>query len=154
MKVKLVVIGDTDAAFLKEGVKLYEKRLNHYLNFETVVMPAQKDKGKNPMKEIPTNEGESLLKVLSGSSVTVLLDERGKQYDSYEFAQYMQKKMNAGLKELTFVIGGSFGFSKDVYSKGFELLSLSKMTFSHDMVRLYFMEQLYRAMTILKKESL
>ena len=152
MNIKLVVVGKTDEKYLQEGISLYEQRLTHYVNFSIVTIPALKDqKGASPA-EIREREASLILKQIDKADRIVLLDEHGKQYTSITFSQYMQKQMNAGLRNLTFVIGGAFGFVPAIYDAANDKLSLSSMTFNHQMVRLFFVEQLYRAYTILNHE--
>jgi 23S rRNA (pseudouridine1915-N3)-methyltransferase len=152
MKIQLIVVGKTDAPYLRDGISQYEKRLKHYFPFELKEIPELKNARNLREPQIKDAEGELILKLLSNSDHVVLLDEQGKQFRSIEFSQYIQKKANAGLKQLVLVIGGAYGFSDAVYQRSNEKLSLSKMTFSHQMVRLFAIEQVYRAMTILRNE--
>ncbi|MBD0849086.1 23S rRNA (pseudouridine(1915)-N(3))-methyltransferase RlmH [Maribacter arenosus] len=152
MTIKLMAIGKTDSASLQHLIADYEKRLCHYVKFELEIIPDIKNVKNLSEIEQKEKEGESILKKLNNTDILVLLDENGKQYDSVEFSMYLQKKMNSGLKQLVFVIGGPYGFSQAVYAKAQGRLSLSKMTFSHQMVRLFVVEQLYRAFTILRNE--
>lgn len=152
MNIKLIVVGKTDASYLREGIAIYEERLKHYVNFETVVIPALKEQRNASPEEVKSREGLQILKQLEKSSYNVLLDEHGKQYSSVAFSQYIQKQMNAGTRCLSFVVGGAFGFSPEVYAAANDKLSLSTMTFNHQMVRLFFIEQIYRAFTILRHE--
>ena len=152
MTIKLLAIGKTDSSELQELIDVYQKRLQHYINFEIEIIPDLK-KTKNLSEEQQKNkEGELILKKLSPTDVLILFDEKGKQFTSVEFSQYLQKKMNSGIKQLVFLIGGPYGFSNEVYAKASGKISLSKMTFSHQMVRLFITEQVYRAFTILKNE--
>tara|TARA_R110002126_G_scaffold58363_2_gene154105 strand:- start:1745 stop:2218 length:474 start_codon:yes stop_codon:yes gene_type:complete len=152
MTIKLLAIGKTDSSELQDLIDVYEKRLQHYINFEIENIPDLK-KTKNLSEEQQKNkEGELILKKLSPTDVLILFDEKGKQFTSVEFSQYLQKKMNSGIKQLVFLIGGPYGFSNEVYAKASGKISLSKMTFSHQMVRLFITEQVYRAFTILKNE--
>ncbi|PQV46961.1 23S rRNA (pseudouridine1915-N3)-methyltransferase [Jejuia pallidilutea] len=152
MTIKLLAIGKTDNKELTSLIEVYKTRLNHYIKFEFEVIPDLK-KAKNLSKnEQKHKEGELILKKISPSDVLILLDENGKQFSSLSFSNYLQKQMNSGLKHLIFVIGGPYGFSDEVYMKANGKISLSKMTFSHQMVRLFFIEQLYRGFTILKNE--
>tara|TARA_R110000764_G_scaffold81206_2_gene160905 strand:- start:251 stop:724 length:474 start_codon:yes stop_codon:yes gene_type:complete len=152
MTIKLLAIGKTDSSELQDLIDVYEKRLKHYINFEIEIIPDLK-KTKNLSEEQQKNkEGELILKKLSPTDVLILFDEKGKQFTSVEFSQYLQKKMNSGIKQLVFLIGGPYGFSNEVYAKASGKISLSKMTFSHQMVRLFITEQVYRAFTILKNE--
>lgn len=152
MKIKLVVVGKTEKGYLKEGIAEYAKRLKHYFPFELVEIPELKNARKLREGQIKVAEGELLLKQFVNSDCVVLLDEQGKQFRSKEFAQYFQKKANSGLKQVVLVVGGAYGFSDEVYQRANEKISLSKMTFSHQMVRLFAIEQVYRAMTILRGE--
>lgn len=152
MTIKLLAIGKTDSSQLQELIDIYHKRLQHYINFEIEIIPDLK-KTKNLSEEQQKNkEGELILKKLAPTDVLILFDEKGKQLSSVEFSQYLQKKMNTGIKRLVFLIGGPYGFSSEVYTKASGKISLSKMTFSHQMVRLFITEQLYRAFTILRNE--
>jgi 23S rRNA (pseudouridine1915-N3)-methyltransferase len=152
MKIKLIVVGKTEKSYLKEGIAEYAKRLKHYFPFELVETPELKNARKLRTSQIKHAEGELLLKQFVKSDHVVLLDEHGKEFKSREFAAYFQKKANSGLKQLVIVVGGAYGFSEEVYARGDGKVSLSKMTFSHQMVRLFAIEQIYRAMTILKGE--
>lgn len=152
MKITLLAIGKTDDKNLKVLIAEYSKRLNFYISFEMIEIPDIK-KAKNlseaQQKQI---EGTEILKKISVSDTLILLDENGKKYTSTDFSSYLQKKMNSGLKNLVFVIGGPYGFSEEIYQRSTGKISLSAMTFSHQMVRLFFIEQLYRGFTILKNE--
>jgi 23S rRNA (pseudouridine1915-N3)-methyltransferase len=152
MTIKLICIGKTDNKALELLMGDYVKRLSFYIRFELEVIPDLK-KAKNLSKaEQKQKEGELILNKISSTDVVILLDENGQQYSSENFADYLQKHMNSGIKNLVFVIGGSYGFAETVYQKCAGKVSLSKMTFSHQMIRLFFIEQLYRAHTILKNE--
>lgn len=152
MNIKLLVVGKTDEKYLQEGIDVYVKRLKHYVNFELAVIPALKDqKGSSP-EDIKSREAVLILKQLEKSDRIVLLDEHGTEHTSVGFSQYIQKQMNAGVRNLTFVIGGAFGFAPEVYAAANDKVSLSKLTFNHQMVRFFFVEQLYRAFTILRNE--
>lgn len=153
MNIKLIVISKTDVPYLQTGIDEYISRLKHYCDFELVVIPALKNLGKASPEEIKEKEGELILKQLAKVDQTVLLDEHGKEYTSVGFSEYLQKQMNSGTRTLAFVIGGAFGFSPDVYAAATHKISLSQMTFNHQMVRLFFLEQLYRAFTILRHEK-
>ncbi len=153
MNIKLIVISKTDVPYLQTGIDEYFSRLKHYCDFELVVIPALKNLGKASPDEIKEKEGELILKQLAKVDQTVLLDEHGKEYTSVGFSEYLQKQMNAGTRTLAFVIGGAFGFSPAVYAAATHKISLSQMTFNHQMVRLFFLEQLYRAFTILRHEK-
>lgn len=152
MTIKLLAIGKTDSSQLQELIEVYQKRLQHYINFEIELIPDLK-KTKNLSEEQQKDkEGQLILKKLAPTDVLILFDEKGKHFTSIEYSQYLQKKMNSGIKQVVFLIGGPYGFSNDVYAKASGKISLSKMTFSHQMVRLFITEQLYRAFTILKNE--
>tara|TARA_B100001059_G_C17502435_1_gene411778 strand:- start:68 stop:541 length:474 start_codon:yes stop_codon:yes gene_type:complete len=152
MTIKLLAIGKTDSGQLQELIEVYEKRLQHYVNFEIDIIPDLKKTKNLSEDQQKEKEGELILKKLAPTDVLVVFDEKGKQFSSVEFSQYLQKKMNSGIKQLVFLIGGPYGFSNAVYAKASGKISLSKMTFSHQMVRLFITEQVYRAFTILKNE--
>ena len=152
MKVVLVVIGKTDEAYLRTGIEKFENRLKHYLPYEMQVIPDLKNTKNLSTSQQKTMEGQLILQTFRPGDHIVLLDEKGKEYRSVDFAGMLEKQMLAGLKRLVFVIGGPYGFSDEVYAKANGKISLSKMTYSHQMVRLIFAEQVYRAMTILKNE--
>ncbi|MBO7228121.1 MAG: 23S rRNA (pseudouridine(1915)-N(3))-methyltransferase RlmH [Bacteroidales bacterium] len=152
MNIKLIVIGKSEEKYLREAVEIYLKRLTHYINFEIVVLPDVKNAKNMSVAELKDKEAELILKHSAKADKVVLLDEKGKEYSSVEFSKYLTKQMNASVKTLAFVVGGAFGFSEKVYSQANEKLSISKMTFSHQMIRLLFVEQLYRAFTIIKGE--
>jgi 23S rRNA (pseudouridine1915-N3)-methyltransferase len=152
MQIKLLAIGKTDNKQLQVLIDDYQKRLSFYIKFEFEIIPDLK-KVKNLSEEQQKHkEGELILNKLQAQDVLILLDENGKQLSSVDFSEYLQKHMNSGIKQLVFVIGGPYGFSNDVYNKAQGKLSLSKMTFSHQMIRLFIIEQLYRGFTILKNE--
>ena len=152
MTVKLLAIGKTDNNQLQQLIDNYQKRLGFYIKFTFEIIPDIKNtKGLSETQQ-KQKEGELILRQLSSSCVLILLDENGKQMDSNGFSEYLQKHMNSGIKQLVFIIGGPYGFSQEVYNKAQGQLSLSKMTFSHQMIRLFFIEQLYRGFTILKNE--
>ena len=152
MTIKLLAIGKTDSASLQDLIVKYEERLRHYIKFELEIIPDIKNVKNLSETQQKKKEGELILKNLNATDVLVLLDENGKQFGSVEFSDYLQKKMNSGIKQLVLVIGGPYGFSDTIYNKAQAKISLSKMTFSHQMVRLFLVEQLYRAFTILKNE--
>lgn len=147
MKVVLLAVGKTKEKYLQEGVDEYIKRLTRYADFELVIVPEGKTTDANLAKQ---KEGEAILAKLDKGDYLVLLDNRGKQYTSEGFAAYIENKANMGTKTLVFCIGGAFGFADKVYDRKNEMLSLSEMTFSHQMIRLFFTEQVYRAYTIIK----
>jgi 23S rRNA (pseudouridine1915-N3)-methyltransferase len=152
MKVILLSVGKTDDLFFAQIIEEYKKRVNHYISFEMNVVPDLKNRKNLSEKEQKTEEGNMILKTLQSSDYIVLLDDKGKQYSSVELARFMEKKMHSVPKRLVFVIGGPYGFSSEIYERANEKLSLSKLTFTHQMVRVVFAEQLYRAMTILNNE--
>ena len=152
MKVILLVVGKTDSGSWNNALDDYAGRLKHYLPFETEVIPDIKNAKNMTESQQKEAEGALILKSLQAGDYCVLLDERGKEYTSVQFASYIGNKMHTVSKRLVFVIGGPYGFSDDVYAKTTERISLSKMTFSHQMIRPIFVEQLYRAMTILRGE--
>ncbi|WP_149303365.1 23S rRNA (pseudouridine(1915)-N(3))-methyltransferase RlmH [Pareuzebyella sediminis] len=152
MTITLITIGKTDSAALQQLIATYEQRLQHYVKFEFLELPDIKKTKNLSEEQQKQKEGERLLKEINKGDILVLLDERGKQLTSKEFADYLQKKMNSGIKKLTFVIGGPYGFSESVFQRAQGKISLSKMTFSHQMVRLFAIEQLYRGFTILRNE--
>jgi 23S rRNA (pseudouridine1915-N3)-methyltransferase len=152
MKIKVLAIGKTDDKNLKSLIETYEKRLRHYIKFEMEVIPDLKNAKNLSEKEQKEKEGELILKKVGSFDQLWLLDEKGEEFRSLEFSRFIQLKMNTGLKQLILVIGGPYGFSEEVYQKAMGRLSLSKMTFSHQMIRLFMVEQLYRAFTILKNE--
>ena len=152
MKIVLITIGKTNEKYLIEGISLYQKRLKHYTSFEMIEIPNIK-KAQNLSKlELMKKEGDLILKNIQNSDHLVLLDDKGKDYNSLKFSEKIQNWMLSGKKRIVFVVGGAYGFSEEVYQRGNEKLSLSKMTFSHQMVRLFFVEQLYRGYSILNNE--
>ncbi len=152
MQIKLIVLGKTDSKAIQELIQDYSARLGHYIRFEMEVIPDLKQSKSLSEALQKEKEGELILKKLLSSDELILLDERGKSYSSLEFADYLQKKMNSGLKQLVFVVGGPYGFSEAVYVRAHGKISLSKMTLSHQMIRPFLIEQVYRAMTILRNE--
>lgn len=152
MNIKLIAVGKTDNPALQQLISTYEKRLSYYINFELQLLPDIKNSKSLSEEQQKVKEGELILSYVEPSHHLVLLDERGKEYTSIAFADELQKKMNTGIKQLTFVIGGPYGFSQAIYQRANSKLSLSKLTFSHQMIRLFFVEQLYRAFTILRNE--
>ncbi len=152
MNIKLLAIGKTDNTQLENLTDIYIKRLGFYIKFNFEIIPDLKNVKNLSEAQQKEKEGKLILDNLSNSDILILLDENGKQYDSVGFSDFLQKHMNSGIKQLIFVIGGPYGFSPEVYSRANGKLSLSKMTFSHQMIRLFFIEQLYRGFTILKNE--
>ena len=152
MKISLIVIGKTDASYFVDAINEYKNRLVHYIPFEMEIIPDIKNVKNLREEQQKEKEGELILKMLQPGDYLVLLDEHGKSFTSMEFATYLERKMHVVSKRLVFVIGGPYGFSEAVYKAASEKISLSKMTFSHQMIRLIFVEQIYRAMTILNNE--
>ena len=152
MKIKLLAIGKTDNKHLIQLIEEYQNRLKHYIKFELEVIPDIKNVKNLSEVQQKEKEGVLILSKLQNTDQLVLLDDKGKDFTSIEFSQYLQKKMNSGIKQLVLVIGGPYGFSDTVYKKAIAKISLSKMTFSHQMIRLFTVEQIYRAFTILKNE--
>ena len=152
MKIKLLAIGKTDDKNLQTLIEAYQKRLKHYINFELEIIPDIKNVKNLSTSQQKEKEGNLILKKLSATDNLILLDEKGTEFRSIDFSNYLQKKMNSGIKQLVFVIGGPYGFSDEVYKKSVGKISFSKMTFSHQMIRLFVVEQIYRAFTILKNE--
>ncbi|MGA9325782.1 MAG: 23S rRNA (pseudouridine(1915)-N(3))-methyltransferase RlmH [Salegentibacter sp.] len=152
MTIKLLCIGKTDNGELQQLLDVYIKRLQFYTKFDLEIIPDLKKAKNLDENQQKSKEGELILAKLQNSDFVVLLDENGKQFSSEAFAEYLQKRMNSGLKQLVFLIGGPYGFSEEVYKRADAKISLSKMTFSHQMVRLFFTEQVYRGFTILKNE--
>ena len=152
MTITLLAVGKTDQKQLIQLIDDYTKRLGFYINFKFEIIPDLKNaKNLNKIQQ-KEKEGELILKKIAKSDTLILLDENGKQLSSVAFSEYLQKHMNSGIKNLFFVIGGPYGFSNEIYQRANGKISLSKMTFSHQMVRLFFIEQLYRGFTILKNE--
>ena len=152
MNIKLIAVGKTDNPSLQQLISTYEKRLSYYINFELQLLADITNSKSLSEEQQKIKEGELILSYVEPSHHLILLDERGKEYTSIAFADELQKKMNTGIKQLTFVIGGPYGFSQAIYQRANSKLSLSKLTFSHQMIRLFFVEQLYRAFTILRNE--
>lgn len=152
MNIKLIAIGKTDNKQLQTLMDDYQKRLSFYVKFDMEVIPDLKNVKNLSELQQKEKEGELILSKITSTDQLILLDENGKNFSSMEFSTELQKKMNSGVKTLVYVIGGPYGFSETVYQKAQGKISLSKMTFSHQMVRLFFIEQLYRVFTILKNE--
>jgi 23S rRNA (pseudouridine1915-N3)-methyltransferase len=151
MKITLLVVGKTTDSHIEILVQEYQKRLSHYVPFALQVIPELKNTKALTMEQQKQAEGELILRTITPATDLILLDEHGKEYRSIEFADYIQKRMSSG-RDVVFVVGGPYGFSEAVYQRANGKISLSKMTFSHQMVRLFFVEQIYRAMTILRGE--
>ncbi len=152
MNMILLTVGKTDVKWVKEGLDLYVSRLKHYVPFSVMEIPELKKVSSLTHQQIKEKEGELILKQVGPSDILVLMDEHGREYRSLEFAEFIEKQMASGAKNVIFTIGGAYGFSEEVYQRANLKISLSKMTFSHQMVRAIFAEQLYRAFTILKGE--
>ena len=153
MKITLLTVGRTDVEWVRKGLDLYVSRLRHYVPFSLIEIPELKNVSALAREQIKQKEGELVLKALKPSDCVILLDERGREYRSIEFSAMLEDRMSRGGRDLVFVVGGAYGFSDAVYSRSDEKISLSKMTFSHQMVRTIFAEQLYRAFTIIRGES-
>ncbi len=149
MKITLIAVGKTDESCLNDLTEKYFKRVKAFVSLEKIFLADIKNTKKISVNEQKHKEGKLILDKLSKSDFVVLLDEKGQEYTSVEFAAFLQKRMNAGIKNLVFIIGGPYGFSQEVYQRANQKLSLSKMTFSHQLIRLIFAEQIYRAFTIL-----
>jgi len=152
MKIVLLTIGKTSEKYLIEGIAQYQNRLKHYIQFEMIEILNIKNAKNFSNAELIKKEGELILKQLQHSDHLVILDDKGNDFTSPKFSEKLQNWMLSGKKRLVFVVGGAYGFSEQVYARGNEKLSLSKMTFSHQMVRLFFIEQIYRGYTILNNE--
>ena len=151
MKIRLLLVGKTTDSRLVSLIEEYQNRLKHYVPFAIEVLPELRNAKSLSEEQQKRLEGEELLRRVPASAEMVLLDEHGKEFRSLEFSDYLQKKMSSG-RDVVFVVGGPYGFSEAVYARANGKISLSKMTFSHQMVRLFFVEQIYRAMTILRHE--
>jgi 23S rRNA (pseudouridine1915-N3)-methyltransferase len=152
MKIVLLTIGKTEDAYIKEGIDKYLKRLKHYIKFEITDLPELKNTKAMSQEQQKVKEAELILKNTLSTDHLILLDERGSELTSVQFAELLNKKMLASIQNLVFVVGGPYGFDTTLYQRANDKLSLSKMTFSHQMVRLFFTEQVYRAFTILNGE--
>lgn len=152
VKILLLTIGNTDKKYMREGIDDYVKRLSFYLPFEMKVIPDIKNRSSLSTELQKEKEGQLILSKVSSGDYLVLLDEHGTEFSSVEFSKWIEKKMIAGTRQLTFVIGGPYGFSNAVYQRSDVKISMSKLTFSHQMARMIFVEQVYRAMTIIKNE--
>lgn len=152
MNIELIVVGKTDMKEVEALVTMYTKRLNHYVRFAITTIADIRNTKKLSEAEQKRLEGEAILRLINDSDHLMLLDEHGSEFRSIEFAEMIQRRMSAGTKRLVFVIGGPYGFSDALYQRANSKISLSKMTFSHQIVRAIFTEQLYRAFTILKNE--
>ena len=149
MNIELIVVGKTDSKEVNALVENYTKRINFYNRFNITYIPDVKNTKSLSEAQQKTSEGEAILRLLDPSDRVVLLDEKGSEFRSVEYADWLQKRLNSGVKRLVFIIGGPYGFSSEIYSRANEKISLSKMTFSHQIIRAIFTEQLYRAFSIL-----
>jgi 23S rRNA (pseudouridine1915-N3)-methyltransferase len=152
MKITLLTVGKTDKDWVRQGMEIYVSRMKHYFPFSVVEIPELKNASSLSEDQIKTKEGELILKNVKPADDVILLDERGREFSSMEFAKVLQDKISYNGKDIIFVIGGAYGFSDAVRQRSNSKISLSKMTFSHQMVRAIFVEQLYRAFTIMKGE--
>ena len=152
MKITLLVVGKTEDKYLIEGIEKYLGRLKHYIGFNLLVIPEIKNTKNLSEAQQKSREAELILKHIANQDTVILMDEKGKKYTSVQFSDYLNKQMIGSVQQLTFVIGGPYGFDESVYKRANGTISLSDMTFSHQMVRLFFVEQLYRAFSILKGE--
>jgi 23S rRNA (pseudouridine1915-N3)-methyltransferase len=146
------MVGKSVFPFVREGISIYEKRIMRYISFEHIEIPDIKNCSSLSPEQIKEREGDAILKNIREGEELILLDEKGKSYSSRGWAQQIEQKMISGKKGITFVVGGAYGFSEKVYQRADSLLSISMMTFSHQIIRLFFVEQLYRAFTIIKGE--
>lgn len=152
MDIVLMTIGKTRIGFISDGIREYSRRLTRYAPFHVLELPDVRSTRAMTEEQQKEREGAMILDKISPADFVILLDERGRQYSSVEFAAYMEKLMGSGRKRAVFVVGGPYGFSEEVYARADAKLSLSRMTFNHEMVRMFFVEQIYRAMTILRGE--
>ena len=152
MKITLLTVGKTDKDWVKQGLDIYTSRLKHYISFSISEIPELKNVSALTKDQIKVKEGELILKSLKPADDVILLDEHGKEFTSTGFASFLQKKMALEGRDIVIIIGGAYGFSDDVYKRANSKISLSQMTFSHQMVRAIFAEQIYRAFTIMKGE--
>jgi 23S rRNA (pseudouridine1915-N3)-methyltransferase len=152
VKIVFLYVGKTERGYLEEGVQVFMSRIRHYIPVEEYSIAEDKSWKKLPVPARKKAEGEAILSQLQGGDEAILLDEAGKAYSSEEFAAFLEKKMLSGCKRLVMIVGGAFGFSEEVYRAVPQKLALSRLTFSHQMVRLFLAEQVYRAMTILRNE--
>lgn len=152
MKIKIICIGKTELKYLREGCQVYFDKLSHYCPIEYIEIPDNKKLKSLRIKEQKIGEGKLIVNALDSCDKLIFLDEKGKSFTSLEFSQFIQKQINTSIKRIVFVIGGAYGFSEEIYEKSDALVSLSPMTFSHQMVRLLFLEQLYRGFSILHNE--
>lgn len=152
MELCVVSVGKISSSWIQEGINLFESRIGKYIKFSSIIIPDIRNSKSLSKENIKEEEGKVILNNIQSSDLMVLLDEKGKEFTSREFSNWIQKQMNSGRKRLMLVIGGPFGFSNDVYNRADYKIALSKMTFTHEMAKLILSEQIYRAMTILKGE--
>ncbi|OFY41722.1 MAG: 23S rRNA (pseudouridine(1915)-N(3))-methyltransferase RlmH [Bacteroidetes bacterium GWF2_40_14] len=152
MKIILLLVGKTEFPWVRSGIELYEERLKHYVSYQRIEIQELKATSSLTRQQIKEREGDAIMKYLKPNDELILMDERGEEFTSERFASQIEKKSIHGTKNVVFAIGGAYGFSDDIYKRANEKISLSKMTFSHQMVRVIFLEQLYRAYTIIKGE--
>lgn len=152
MKISFLTVGKTTFPFVKEGVDIFIKRIKHYTTFEYIEIPELKNTSSLSREQIKEKEGDLILKHLRNTDKVILLDERGRSFTSIEWSKEIDREIISGTKSLVFIVGGAYGFSQSVYDRADGKLSLSSMTFSHQIIRLFFIEQLYRAFTIIKGE--
>ncbi len=150
MKIKFILIGKTSFKFVETGIDMYRNRLKRLTDFELLITPDLKNTKKMPVEQVKTKEAALIMKIITSSDFVVLLDERGRSFNSLRFAKFIENKLSESIKQLVFIVGGAYGFSKEVYKRANFSLSFSEMTFSHQIIRLFFMEQIYRAFTIIK----
>lgn len=152
MRITLLVVGKTKKNFIAEGIRIYSERISRYIPFKFIEVPDPKDSGKATEIILKEKEAEQILKYISGTDHVVILDERGRMVSSEEFAEDIKVKSGSSFKHLVFVIGGAYGFSDKIYDRANDIISLSRMTFSHQITRIIFLEQLYRAFSIIRGE--
>lgn len=152
MEICVLSVGKISSTWIQQGIELFETRIGKYLKFSTIILPNIKNAKSLSIETIKEEEGKLILNKLQSSDHVVLMDEKGKEFSSREFADWIQRQMNSGMKRLVIIIGGPFGFSNSVYERANSKIALSKMTFTHEMAKLVLSEQIYRAMTILKGE--
>ncbi len=152
MKISLLTVGRTDVEWIRQGLAVYSSRLKHYVNFSVTEIPELKNVSSLSKEQIKEKEGELILKNIRSEDRLILLDEKGKEYSSMEWADEINRNLVRSSRNMTFVIGGAYGFSPGVYQRAEAMISFSRMTFSHQMIRVIFAEQLYRAFTIIKGE--
>lgn len=149
MTITFLLNGKTEDDYIKKGIEIFESRLKHFIAYKTELIPALKNTKNMPVSQQKEKEAELMLKHIEKADFVVLLDEKGKEYTSQEFSDFLQQKMNSSVRNLLFIVGGPYGFSPNIYALANSKLSLSKMTFSHQMIRLLFVEQLYRGFSII-----